>query len=45
MATCEHEGCNCAAGDSGYCSDYCQRHATREGHRAHECNCGHPGCH
>jgi hypothetical protein len=43
--TCGHEGCNCAAVDGDYCSEYCQRHATREGHRAHECNCGHPDCH
>ncbi len=42
--TCGHEGCNCEAGDSGYCSDYCQHHGSREGHTAHDCGCSHDGC-
>jgi len=46
--SCGHQGCNCEArdiqGEDGYCSDYCQKHGTREGHQAHECNCGHSGC-
>jgi hypothetical protein len=45
-ATCAHEGCNCKPElDGTYCSDYCRRHGTHEGHEPHECNCGHPGCH
>ena len=44
-ATCGHEGCNCEAREDGYCSDYCVKHGTREGHQAHDCDCGHPGCH
>jgi hypothetical protein len=42
---CGHEGCNCAAREDGFCSDYCKEHGTKEGHEAHECGCGHPGCH
>jgi hypothetical protein len=42
--TCGHEGCTCAAREDGYCSDYCARHANKEGHVAHECGCGHPVC-
>ena len=44
MAECGHEGCNCEAGENGFCSEYCQRHGTHEGHEAHACGCGHPGC-
>jgi hypothetical protein len=44
-ATCGHEGCDCGAREDGFCSDYCQEHATKEGHQAHECSCGHDGCH
>ncbi len=43
-ATCGHEGCNCEPREDGFCSDYCQKHGTHEGHQAHDCNCGHDGC-
>ena len=43
-ATCGHEGCPCEPREDGFCSDYCQKHGTREGHQAHECSCGHAGC-
>jgi hypothetical protein len=43
--TCPHEGCNCKLEEGKqYCSDYCEKHATHEGHVAHDCGCGHPGC-
>lgn len=43
--TCGHEGCNCKIAESDtYCSEYCERHGTHEGHVAHDCGCGHPGC-
>lgn len=42
--TCGHEGCNCAAREDGFCSDYCAEHAGHEGHAAHDCQCGHQGC-
>ena len=44
-ATCGHEGCHCEPREDGFCSDYCQKHGTREGHHAHDCDCGHAGCH
>ncbi|MDQ3850741.1 MAG: hypothetical protein M3296_09045 [Actinomycetota bacterium] len=42
---CGHEGCGCKARDDGYCSDYCARHGSKEGHQAHACDCGHAECH
>jgi hypothetical protein len=43
--TCRHEGCKCAAREEdGYCSDYCAKHGSHEGHVAHECGCGHDNC-
>jgi hypothetical protein len=42
--TCGHEGCKCEAREDGYCSDYCAEHASKPGHVAHECNCGHNVC-
>jgi hypothetical protein len=42
--TCGHEGCKCEAREDGFCSDYCAKHGTKEGHVAHECNCGHDVC-
>jgi len=45
-AKCPHEGCTCTVPEGEtYCSEYCQRHATHEGHIAHECGCGHGDCH
>jgi hypothetical protein len=41
---CGHEGCACQADESGYCSEYCAKHGSHEGHVAHACDCGHPGC-
>jgi hypothetical protein len=41
---CGHEGCNCDAREDGFCSDYCARHASKEGHVAHKCDCGHEVC-
>jgi hypothetical protein len=39
---CAHPACNCAAaGDSKYCSQYCND-ASDTTELA--CNCGHPGC-
>jgi hypothetical protein len=43
--TCAHEGCRCAAREDGYCSDYCAKHGSQEGHVAHDCGCGHASCH
>jgi hypothetical protein len=43
--TCAHEGCQCEAREDGYCSDYCARHGSHEGHEAHDCGCGHASCH
>jgi hypothetical protein len=42
-AACGHEGCVCAAGDSGFCSGYCeqQEDATEADAR---CDCGHADC-
>jgi hypothetical protein len=42
--TCSHEGCTCKAREDGFCSDYCARHGSKEGHVAHECGCGHATC-
>lgn len=44
--TCGHEGCTCVVAEGEeFCSEYCQRHGTHEGHKAHACGCGHDGCH
>ncbi|MGH2718903.1 MAG: hypothetical protein ACRDJU_10020 [Actinomycetota bacterium] len=44
--TCAHENCNCTISENDtYCSEYCERHGSHEGHVGHECGCGHPGCH
>ncbi len=44
--TCGHEGCRCAPREEdGFCSDYCAKHGTHEGHVAHDCGCGHSECH
>ncbi len=43
--TCGHDSCNCKVGENEtYCSEYCERHGSHEGHQPHECGCGHPGC-
>jgi hypothetical protein len=42
--TCGHEGCTCEAREDGYCSDYCAKHGSHEGHVAHACHCEHAGC-
>lgn len=41
---CGHEGCKCTAREDGFCSDYCHKHGTHEGHKPHACGCGHPEC-
>lgn len=44
---CKHEGCSCAIPKEradGYCSDYCQKHGSKEGHQKHACTCGHATC-
>jgi hypothetical protein len=42
--TCDHRGCNCAAGkDSDYCSPYCESAGETDTTEI-ACDCGHSGC-
>jgi hypothetical protein len=42
---CGHASCLCAAGESGYCSGFCEQQASASDDAAEEmCGCGHPDC-
>ncbi|CAN5369636.1 MAG: hypothetical protein ACR2JP_11480 [Acidimicrobiia bacterium] len=42
--TCMHEGCTCAAGEDGFCGEYCRMHGESHEDGGHRCECGHPEC-
>jgi len=47
---CGHAACLCAAGESGFCSDFCEQHADGDDSEEDEdddeasCGCRHPDC-
>ena len=40
---CAHTECMCPAGESGFCSPYCEKYGDEAGDE-HACECGHADC-